>query len=83
MNKGNKMAAETKNYEPDEFLQNSSYIEKLFADVDMPIPELGKIAVRRHLHLVPGQAPEPRSHEQQAAEYLGQSIFPSPFRPAS
>ena len=68
---------------PDEFLQKSNEMDKLFAELGMPVTGLGQAAAGRHLEIVPSEEPAPRSREQQATEYFGQTIFPSPLRPAS
>lgn len=70
-------------YYADEFLESATRLDQLMAEVDMPIVALGDVAIKRHLQLVPDSTPEPRSHEQQAAQYFGQSLFPSPLKPAS
>lgn len=78
------MGAETTNkYNPDEFLQKSGKLDQLFAEIGIPIAGLGETAIKRHLELVPVEQRQPKSHEQQSAEYFGRIIFPTPLRPAS
>ena len=75
------MSAETtKIYEPDEFLEKSNQLDQLFAELDMPIEHLGEAVVRQHLHVVENDSRPIKSHQQQAAEYFGKSVFPSSIR---
>lgn len=73
------MSAEHK---PDEFLEKAIGIDALFEELNMPIASLGETVTKQHIKIVSGTTP-PKSHEQQAAEYFGQSLFPTPLRSAS
>ena len=75
------MGAEAR--QPDEFLLRDQSIDQLFDALDMPIARLGEVAMERHLVLVPGEPRLVKSHEQQAAEFFGRTLFPSPLKPAS
>lgn len=77
------MGAETNTYRPDELLEKTNALDGLFAEIGMPLPALDEAATRRHLVLVPVEDRQPKSHEQQAAEFFGKNLYPSPLKPAS
>lgn len=68
------MSAENK---PDAFLLKAQSIDTLFADLGMPITTLGETVIKQHVIVDNTQIHAPKSHEQQAAEYFGKSVFPS------
>ena len=71
------MAAEITHYMPDDFLQKSGELDALFTELGIPLPNLGEVALKRHLVVTPDQKSAPKTREQQAAEYFGKGIFPS------
>lgn len=66
---------------PDSFLLKSGNLDSLFEELGMPLAGLGETVMKRHMEIIPIENKQPKSHQQQAAEYFGKSMFPSPLKP--
>lgn len=66
---------------PDEFLQKTYEVDKLFAEIDMPLSSIGSTAISRHTEIDPLHQPPPKTREQEAAEFFRKRILPAPFTP--